>query len=207
MIRASLRTSLTVAEWPRDVRYFWTLLWGYCDDYGRGLLDSRVIKGDTFPYDEDVTAAVISEWMEILEKSEVIRRYEVAGRSYFECVNWSEHQNLRYQKKPKAPHPPWFAENSETFRKIPREEKRSRREVEVEREGVTAPPLFCSKHPQGTDEPCRACGNARRARAAWEDEQKTTPKPSTTKAFKRGDGHECVNDGFGYCSKCVERMR
>lgn len=201
MIRAALRTSTTVAGWPIEVRYFWALLWGYCDDYGRGLYDSRVIVGDTFPYDEDVTADTIANWMQTLENDGVIRRYEASGRTFFECVNWDEHQNLRYQKKPKAPPPPWISQNSETFRKISREEKGKRREVEEKGkgEGVTAPPPFCGKHPGGTDDPCRACGNARRARAAWDETQKTKPSPSH-KRPRAGDGHTCVDDGYGWCA-------
>ena len=35
-IKPELRTSLTAAEWPREVRYFWVLLWGYLDDHGYG---------------------------------------------------------------------------------------------------------------------------------------------------------------------------
>ncbi len=31
------------------------------------------------------------------------------------------------------------------------------------------PPLGCARHPQGTSEPCRACGDARTARRAWDD--------------------------------------
>ena len=36
-IKPELRTSLTVATWPREARYFWVLLWGYLDDHGYGL--------------------------------------------------------------------------------------------------------------------------------------------------------------------------
>jgi hypothetical protein len=203
MLRASMRTSETVNSWPIDVRYFWTQLWGYCDDYGRGLYDARVIVGDTFPLDEAVTSKVIEEWMTVIEESDVIRRYEVAGRLYFECVNWVEHQNLRYQKKPKAPAPPWISESSETLRKIPRE---GEGDIEGKKkgEGVTAPPPFCSKHPGGTDDPCRACGNARRSRAAWEHEQKNKPI-GLGKRPRKGD-HPCTDDGNGWCPACGEKV-
>jgi hypothetical protein len=33
------------------------------------------------------------------------------------------------------------------------------------------PPLHCPKHPNGTESPCRACGDARQMRASWEAKQ------------------------------------
>jgi hypothetical protein len=36
------------------------------------------------------------------------------------------------------------------------------------------PPEFCSKHPGGTDKPCRACGTARKTREAWDDTHAAT---------------------------------
>lgn len=39
---------------------------------------------------------------------------------------------------------------------------------------MTQPSPFCPRHPNGTDDPCGACGIARRAHLAW---QKPTPMP------------------------------
>lgn len=36
----------------------------------------------------------------------------------------------------------------------------------------TPPPPVCSKHPDGTDSPCRACGTARRKREKWDSEKR-----------------------------------
>ena len=62
--QTGLRTSLTAAEWPREVRYFWVLLWGYLDDHGRGVDEPRLIKADCFPLDDDLTATDIDKWLE-----------------------------------------------------------------------------------------------------------------------------------------------
>ena len=51
-VKPELRTSLTVAQWPREVRYFWVLLWGYLDDHGYGVDEPRLIK-----------ALIASRWM------------------------------------------------------------------------------------------------------------------------------------------------
>ena len=64
-VKPELRTSLTAAEWPREVRYFWVLLWGYLDDHGRGVDEPRLIKADCFPLDDDLTAADIEKWLEM----------------------------------------------------------------------------------------------------------------------------------------------
>jgi hypothetical protein len=39
------------------------------------------------------------------------------------------------------------------------------------------PPRFCVKHPTGTDAPCRACGDARKAREDWDKAEKDKPSP------------------------------
>lgn len=40
------------------------------------------------------------------------------------------------------------------------------------------PPRFCSKHmPNGTEDACRACGNARRRREDWDAAEKNKPSP------------------------------
>ena len=64
-VKPELRTSLTVADWPREVRYFWVLLWGYLDDHGRGVDETRLIRSDCFPYDDDLTASDIDKWLEL----------------------------------------------------------------------------------------------------------------------------------------------
>lgn len=203
MIRAELRISRTVNRWAIDVRYFWTQLWGYCDDFGRGRYDAKVILADTFPIDDAVTTSDITKWMRTLERSGVIHRYEVDGRLYFECVSWEEHQPMRYQRKTRIPDPfGKVPQSSAKFRKVSHEEEGDR-EGDTEGEVSTKPPSpFCGKHPSGTTDPCRACGNARKARTEWD----AKPKPSNTKAYKRGDGHTCADNGYGYCSKCQERM-
>lgn len=66
------------------------------------------------------------------------------------------------------------------------------------------PPRYCPQHPRGTNDGCFACRDARLAQQEWDAAQKS--KVPDTKAWKRGDGHACVDDGFGYCAKCVERM-
>ncbi len=108
-IKPELRTSLTVAEWPREVRYFWVLLWGYLDDYGRGVDDPRLIKADCFPLDDDLTATDIGKWVGLIADTITpgepapLCRYEVNGRRYLHATRWHEHQKPQHPKDPKIP--------------------------------------------------------------------------------------------------------
>jgi len=97
MLKHDLRTSEKVASWPIPIRYFWTLLWGYVDDHGKGKDSPLLVKADCFPLDPDITADTMDEWLWHLAEANVIERYTVDGTNYIAVINWPEHQ--------KPPHP------------------------------------------------------------------------------------------------------
>ena len=124
------------------------------------------------------TTETVEKWMADLEREGVIRFYDVAGKDYFECVNWDEHQELKYRKKTGIPAPSGaIPENSGKVQKVSHEEKRSREEVEGGSVPRTPSTPFCGKHPNGTDQACRACGDARRAHLAATKAEKDKPTP------------------------------
>jgi hypothetical protein len=97
-IKPELRTSKLVASWPREVRYFFALLWGYLDDKGRGLDVPKAIAGDCFPYDDDITPSKVDKWLNLMTRGRNGRpgpvcRYEVDGVRYLHC-NFREHQRI-----------------------------------------------------------------------------------------------------------------
>lgn len=102
-VKPELRTSHTVAAWPREVRYFWVLLWGYLDDHGGGVDDLRLIKADAFPLDDDLTPAILDEWIDMFVASGSVCRYEIRGRRYLHAPSWSDHQKPSHAGKPKVP--------------------------------------------------------------------------------------------------------
>ena len=199
MLRQSMRTSEKVNAWPIPLRYFWTQLWGYCDDWGRGRRDPRLVVAGTFPMDEEVDSKTVERWMRALEIASVIEIYEFEGKKYFECVNWAEHQEVVYMKRTEIPdqwgvipkagkHSGKVLESSGKFQKSLKEvEGEVEGEVEVEGEGEsvkpTPPTPFCKKHPQGTDAPCRACGNSRKLfeAATLEKKNRPTSRPPTAR--------------------------
>ncbi|OKI16543.1 hypothetical protein [Streptomyces sp. CB03911] len=124
-IKPELRTSITVSAWPMDVRYFFVLLWGYLDDYGRGVDDELLISSDCFPRDRTVTPDVVDGWLELMADSGPVCRYEVDGRRYLHCPNWGEHQKPQHPAKMRIPPCPedepepfktWRSENPQRIR-------------------------------------------------------------------------------------------
>lgn len=115
-IKPEIRTSEKVNSWPVEIRYFWILLWGYVDDFGKGRDNAKLIVADTYPLDDDVTAADVSGWLDVLERSGVIVRYTVAGTNYLAVTNWSEHQRPSHPAKSVIPDPP---QDSADFKEVP----------------------------------------------------------------------------------------
>lgn len=103
-VKPELRTSLTAADWPREVRYFWVLLWGYLDDHGYGQDEPRIIKGDCFPMDDDLTAGDIDKWLDLIANSGALCRFSGPdGRRYLHAPKWAEHQRPQHPGAPRFP--------------------------------------------------------------------------------------------------------
>lgn len=102
-IKPELRTSITVSRWPMEVRYFFVLLWGYLDDYGRGVDDGLLIASDCFPRDRHITAETVDEWLDAMEDSGPVHRYEVDGKTFLHCPSWGEHQKPQHPGKVNLP--------------------------------------------------------------------------------------------------------
>jgi hypothetical protein len=98
-IKPEVRISEKVNSWPLEVRYFWVLLWGFCDDYGYGRDNPRLIVADAFPLDDSVSAETVSGWMDTLWMDGVIDRFKVDDSAYFRVINWEEHQKISHPAK------------------------------------------------------------------------------------------------------------
>ncbi len=111
-VKPELRTSLTVADWPREVRYFWVLLWGYLDDHGYGVDEPRLIKADCFPLDDDITSADIDKWLDLMaspsgdDEQASVCRYAVNGKRYLHAPKWDDHQRPQHPKDSRIPQCP-----------------------------------------------------------------------------------------------------
>jgi len=111
-VKPEIRRSLTVAEWPREVRLAWIYLWMYLDDEGRGLDDMRLIVAELFPLDRDVTERKMDRWLALMAGTKTTEddlpplcRYEVAGRRYLHATKWAHQRINRPQLSRLAPCP------------------------------------------------------------------------------------------------------
>jgi hypothetical protein len=122
-VKPEMRTSLTVAAWPREVRYAWVLLWGYLDDHGRGRDDMRLLLADMFPLDRDVTSKKLDRWLDLMcqpgpeDPIPALCRYVVAGQAYLHAPRWTDHQKVSHPKDSRIPPCPVNHASPETFRK------------------------------------------------------------------------------------------
>jgi hypothetical protein len=112
-IKPELRRSLTVGEWPIEVRYAWVLLWGYLDDWGRGVDDIRLVRSDLFPLDPHyVTEKRLETWLTMMtaipehdpdEPPPLCRYTDPHGRRYMHAVKWFQHQRVGHPGPSKCP--------------------------------------------------------------------------------------------------------
>lgn len=184
-VKPDLRTSEKVNSWPIELRFFWVLLWGYCDDYGRGKLNPRLIVADAFPLDDTVKPDTVSSWMDVLAKSGVITPYEVDDVHYFYVTNWSEHQKVQHPSKSATPCPHGLRSGScnsheSSVSGSGESHPRGEGEKEEEKEGeIIPPPRRCKKHEHVADPPnCVACRDARLTREDWDARLKDKPTPT-----------------------------
>ena len=113
-VKPELRTSLTASQWPREVRYFWVLLWGYLDDHGYGIDEPRLIKPDCFPLDDDLSPGDIDKWLDIIAQAGSLCRFTGPdGRHYLHAPKWADHQRPQHPAMPKFP--PCLRASHETF--------------------------------------------------------------------------------------------
>ncbi len=100
-------TDEDIAELPRDARLLFIGLWNLADEHGRVRGDARYIKGQLFPYDDDLTASDIDKLLDLIGAARKLVRYESASRSYLFLPTLAKHQRLEPDKvESKLPAPP-----------------------------------------------------------------------------------------------------
>jgi hypothetical protein len=191
-IKPSFFRSDDVSALPLRARLTWVGLWTQCDDQGRTKDHARLIKADIWPLD-NVSLADIEEDLETLAEHGRIVRYEVDGQRYLEIVNWHDHQTIQKPTRSKIPAPP-----DGTTEPLPETygSPTSRKGREGKGRDAHAreppPPRTCPKHPNGTEDPCRACGTARLAAESWAVDQRKRITSSPNCRTHRGQpAHNC----------------
>ena len=90
---------------PFGARLLFQALWIAADDTGHAIADSRLIKGEAFPYDSEVTPETVSQWLALLSDAGMIVLYEVSGQKYLHIVNFLRHQTINKPSKFEYPKP------------------------------------------------------------------------------------------------------
>lgn len=97
--------SYDVAALSYRARLTWVGLWTYVDDEGRGRDDARIIKGELWALEDDVTWQDVERDLTELSRSAHVTRYTVDGRDYLAIPTWLEHQVISRPTKSKFPEP------------------------------------------------------------------------------------------------------
>jgi len=214
-----------IASLPITARLLFIGLWSYVDDNGVGSDKVSSIAADLFAADVEVDPAEtfrrVSADATCLEGRGLIVRYRAAGKPLLYVTNWERHQVVKNPSKGHLyPLPP--AELMEPFALLPSvyagpteslgtgAGEQGNRGTEEQRSGGRADaPLspFCSNHPNGTDQPCRACGNARSAFEMAQQAERTKPSP---RPFTVVPGSLCPDGKHtllidGTCTRCEYR--
>jgi hypothetical protein len=170
---------------PRDVRLLYVALWNFADEQARLQGDPRLVKSWCFPLDDDVTTAVVDDWLDVLVSYGKVVRYSVEGSLYLHLPKLPSHQKLDPRLESRLPAPSdddqpeidtdesvrTDVENVEPPRLEVAKHVASGREhgaggASAERDAPPPSPN-CAKHPDGTETPCGPCGTARRKYDAW----------------------------------------
>ncbi len=110
------------------------------DDFGRFYAAAPLLKSMLFPLKEDIRSTDMTRCLAECEKAGLVRCYEVTGKRYLEIPNYGQRLRTMNSRFPQpADNPPQSAADCGN---PPPEEKRSRREGEVEgKESAADKPL------------------------------------------------------------------
>jgi len=121
-------------------RLTWIGLWTYVDDEGRGRDDARIIKGDLWTLEDDVSWADVEADLVELARNDRIVRYTVDGKRYLAIRKWHEHQVISRATPSRLPEPPdSLQESSVSAPGVDTAGSGSGREEETEGEEETEP--------------------------------------------------------------------
>lgn len=157
-IKPSFFMSRSVKRLTDKQKLVWLGLFPNADDEGRLLDEPGILVGQLWAL--TITEPKLDLILTDLDAAQRIIRYEVAGERYIQVTNWHEHQKISKPTPSVIPPVPVGYDSRNPPGVLPR--GREGKGKEQEGSAQSASP-FCVKHPNGTDQSCRACGNARRA--------------------------------------------
>lgn len=117
-VKPEFWTDEDLADLSRDARLLYIGLWNISDEHGRLRGEPRYIKGQLFPYDDDLTRDGVDALVDELAGIGKVIRYQAKGSSYLFLPTLHKHQRLDTAKVPSrlpAPASENFPDASENF--------------------------------------------------------------------------------------------
>jgi DNA-binding transcriptional ArsR family regulator len=163
---------------PLAVRFTYLGLKMFADDQGRESATAARIRAALYTLDETVTDETIDEHLVMLADAGLITLYVVGARTYFAIEEWPRVDQAKPSRIPEPPIRTTSGSRPDDVAVVG-EEGREEREAPGEPGATSGSPLepspFCSKHPDGTEQPCGGCGTARKRHELWVRRQRQGP--------------------------------
>jgi len=105
MIDPGIWRSEQVNTLPRDARLLFIGMFSNADDAGRLHGSARFLKATIFPYDDDVTSAVVGSWRDEVIRSGLVVLYTNGGHEYLYLPTWRRHQRIDRPSESVLPSP------------------------------------------------------------------------------------------------------
>lgn len=111
MIDPGIWRSEQVNDLSRNARLLFIGMFSNADDAGRLHGSSRFLRANIFPYDDDVTSAVVGEWRDEILRAGLAVLYETHGREYLYLPTWARHQKIDRPSESTLPSPDEHSSN------------------------------------------------------------------------------------------------
>jgi hypothetical protein len=106
MIDPSFWTDEQLGTCPIEARLLFMGLISQADDEGRLSGHPALIKSQIYPYDFEMEASTVDEWIEMLQDKRLIIKYTINNQKYIVIRNFKKHQTINKPVKSKLPEPP-----------------------------------------------------------------------------------------------------
>jgi hypothetical protein len=130
-VHPDICVSDTMAALPAELERTFVRLWTHCDDEGRCEDRVKIIKAAIYPLHDTLTASVLDQQLDDLQRHGLIRRYSASGTRLLQVVSWNEYQHPQRAKPSKWP-PPAETDDSEIHPRLVREESQTHKGLERE---------------------------------------------------------------------------
>lgn len=104
-VKPDFFSSRTTARLSYGARLTFIGLWTNCDDEGRCLAETRLLKAAIWPLDDEVTPDCLLSWTAELAACRLIVCYQAGADNLIQVRNWKEHQRINRPKASKYPAP------------------------------------------------------------------------------------------------------